>query len=292
MSTPRYATLRDYLRVLRAQRRIIILSVFLFGGVALLVSLTQEKSYKAEATLQLHDLSEDLTLLGTPAAADSLITIQTQVTAKEISSPEVVAAVAKKLPQIFKKSDRSAIKAQVEATTNLVVITATNEDPANAARLANAFADQYRIFKQRETRNRLGESVRTLTARLNRLRRRTPNSTRKPFEFSDDDLGSPEPCQRPDSHRVAAADRAAGRSHEIRDPAEVARVAASRPQRHPRHSDRPRPGPAHRVRPRCVEPPRARPGRHPAAAQASVADQDPERRHGWRATCQSTAPGN
>jgi uncharacterized protein involved in exopolysaccharide biosynthesis len=62
--TPRYATLRDYLRVLRSHRWLILGITILFAGAAFLVSSLQKKEYTAQASLSFHDISQDLSLVG------------------------------------------------------------------------------------------------------------------------------------------------------------------------------------------------------------------------------------
>src|SRR4051812_6886107 len=61
---PRYATLRDYLQVLRRRRVLIAVVTAVFAGAALLISVAQTPVYQASASLTFRDIFQDLRLIG------------------------------------------------------------------------------------------------------------------------------------------------------------------------------------------------------------------------------------
>jgi uncharacterized protein involved in exopolysaccharide biosynthesis len=63
---PRYATLRDYLRVLRERRVLIAVCVLVCAGAALALSIREQKVFQAESALAFQDDREESDLLGTP----------------------------------------------------------------------------------------------------------------------------------------------------------------------------------------------------------------------------------
>src|SRR5919197_3999604 len=69
---PRYATLRDYLRVVREQRLLIVVVALVFAGVALWLAERQDPVYEAGAAVQFTDQSQDYLLVGTPVAAQAM----------------------------------------------------------------------------------------------------------------------------------------------------------------------------------------------------------------------------
>jgi uncharacterized protein involved in exopolysaccharide biosynthesis len=62
--TPRYASLRDYLRVLRSHRLLIVGTLVAFAAAAFLISSLQKKEYTAQTSLSFHDISQDLAFVG------------------------------------------------------------------------------------------------------------------------------------------------------------------------------------------------------------------------------------
>jgi receptor protein-tyrosine kinase len=187
--TPRYSTLRDYLRVLREQRRLVLLITAVFIGGTLLFSATREKQYAAETSLSIRDPSEDAGITGGAAGTPTVLpTVRSAVNAELVTQPDVIARVNRSLGTNFKPSTlRSAVETRVETTTNLVVIEATAADAAFSARLANAFAREFRRAVTDAQRRRYAAAATTFQRRLTAIRRRT-GEQRRPFEFNDQDL--------------------------------------------------------------------------------------------------------
>ncbi len=155
--TPRYATLQDYLRVIR-RRRLLVLIAFVAGAsIALLISLSQEKTYEAAAQLSFRDVEQDIDLLGGgSASADEPATQRAAANAELITRPEVTRRVQELLGGDLTPAQlRGAISTRVGVQTNLVILTARAGDPQLAADIANAYAEASDDVGTREIRDRL-----------------------------------------------------------------------------------------------------------------------------------------
>src|SRR5688572_16409316 len=94
---PRYATLRDYLGVIRRQRWLLLAFVIVFSGVAFAVSATEKKVYEATASLALHDLGQDLNLLGTASPPQAPTEQLAAENAQLINRPAIAVRASKRL---------------------------------------------------------------------------------------------------------------------------------------------------------------------------------------------------
>src|SRR5947208_10989127 len=139
--TPRYATLRDYLRVIRAQRVLIALMTLVFAVAGLGISLIQHKTYTASAQVNFRDVNADLAVVGRGSTPETTPDQRAAENADLVTRPEVNQEV-KRLLNSPQSPDQLAsdISAQVAATTNFVVIQASDSSPHFAADLANAYA--------------------------------------------------------------------------------------------------------------------------------------------------------
>src|SRR5579875_2301173 len=125
--TARYASLRDYLRLLRKQWPLIVIPVVVAVGAALVYSLRETKTYQTEAQVLIQNETQQLTLLGTavlPGATSGP------------TSPEIVAQTANTAALAVKVKQRlkTALPATalpghvalgVNTTTGLLTVTAT-----------------------------------------------------------------------------------------------------------------------------------------------------------------------
>jgi succinoglycan biosynthesis transport protein ExoP len=171
---PRYATLRDYLQVLRRRRLWVLAFVLVFAGAAFAFSKAREAEYAAEAALSVRDVSEDVDLLtasGIPpqATPETLAT----VTADRATSPRVLRRVKRRLrTRLTTDQLKDRVTTNVEARTQFVVVQTRARNPRFAARLANAFADQIRLVTVREERARFARAGRSLRSQFDKAKRR------------------------------------------------------------------------------------------------------------------------
>jgi capsular exopolysaccharide synthesis family protein len=153
---PRYATLRDYLRVIRERRVTIILITLAFAGAALGWSARQKPTYEASATVQFKDENIDSSILGTVTSIGGQTPEQrAAISAESIDRPDV-ADRAKEILHLNAKADlrRASVNARPESRPTLAVVTARAAKARAAARLANAFAEAARDVAISETRDR------------------------------------------------------------------------------------------------------------------------------------------
>ena len=167
---PRYATLRDYLRVLREQRLLIIVIAALVAGAALFLAERQDPVYESEASVQFLDTNVDTGFLGATLPAEATPDARAATNAQQIGQPATLAHVRAKLKS--KESTgrlRSALTIRTEARTNLVIIQARWGNATFAADLANAAAQESRRISIDQARHRYRTARRLLKASLKRL---------------------------------------------------------------------------------------------------------------------------
>jgi succinoglycan biosynthesis transport protein ExoP len=156
---PRYATLRDYLALLRRQRLVVLGVTVIFAAAAFLLSTSQTPEYEAEASVQFRDVALDLPLLGIPAQPQPAAE-RAAVRAASVTSPRAARRVRKELDtKVPPAALRGAVTARVEALTNLVSVQATWDDPRFAAALANAFAAEAARTATRQQLNRVDAAI-------------------------------------------------------------------------------------------------------------------------------------
>ncbi len=149
--------LAQSLRALRRRWRIIVLVPLLAVFVSLVVSHETPKQYAATAEVYLVPTNENpVSLLlnpgSQPTPADPERDLNTAVS--EITETPMADLARSSL----RTSESGAallaqVSAKLEGTTNIVDITATDADPTRAARIANAFAAQYVLFRLDEQRS-------------------------------------------------------------------------------------------------------------------------------------------
>lgn len=168
-NTPRYAELRDYLRVVRQQRFVVLGVALAFAAAALAFSVRQSPTYIATTSLATQDVTQGLSLLGEQASPVSTPERIAAVTAETITRPAVINGVRRTLKtKVSDAALRRAVSARVEVATLLVAVQASWGDAAFAAKLANAFARQAETVARREQRTQLQPTVRSLERQIRR----------------------------------------------------------------------------------------------------------------------------
>jgi capsular exopolysaccharide synthesis family protein len=181
---PRYATLRDYLRVLREQRILIIVIAAVFAGAALWLAERQEPVYQSEASVQFVDTNVDVGFLGGTLPAQAPPDVLAATNAQRTGEPQTLAKARAELKVAEPISKlRNALTIRTAARTNLVVIQARWSNAKFAADLANAVARQSRLIAIDQARARYRTARRLLKASLNRLgNSRTDKITRAQYQ--------------------------------------------------------------------------------------------------------------
>ena len=174
-----YASVRDYLGLIRRQRWIVLVVPIVFAAAAFALSTIQRERYEASASVEFRDLSQDFRLLDVnvvPAAAPNQ---RAATSAESATSEEVARRVRKDLGEDFSVDELQAgVTARVGTQTNLVVVEASGQDPQYVADLANAFAER---ASQIDTRNQLRQ-VDILIEQLRRQSPKNPIQLDKPVE--------------------------------------------------------------------------------------------------------------
>src|SRR4051812_28591578 len=159
------------LRMLRRRIGIVLLCALLVPAAALVFSLSQQKQYSASASLLFRDPQLDQKLFGSTVFAPSSDPAREAATNAKLASLEVVAArtskaLGGKLPP-GEISGKIAVAAAGQS--DVVSITATDHDPAFAAKLANTFAQQFIIFRRDADRSKIAAAQQLVTDQLKKL---------------------------------------------------------------------------------------------------------------------------
>lgn len=158
--SPRYVTLRDYLRVLRQHRVSIVLITLLFAGAALAFSARQEKVYSAEASLSFQEATQNSDLFGTPSVPQRSAEQRAAESAEAVNQVDILERVQKALDtELPVGALQGLITTQTEAETNFVVIQARGSTPEFAAALANETAKQVVSSENASERARFADAV-------------------------------------------------------------------------------------------------------------------------------------
>ena len=166
---PRYSTLRDYLRVLREQRVVIVLVTLVFAGSALGLSLAAEPVYLAESSISLRDESQNFQLIGDSVAPRETPEQRAAVAASQVTSGRIRQEVLDRLGgDVLGDVEVDAL---AEVRTNFVVIQVEGGDPDRAALVANTFAEATRSALRTESRQRFESAAERLTEASRDVRR-------------------------------------------------------------------------------------------------------------------------
>src|SRR5688572_29206836 len=123
--TPRYRTLRDYLRVLRSHRLLIIGVTIAFAAAAFVVSSLQDKEYTAETSLSFRDLGSDLTLIGEQSIPELAPDQRASINADRVTRADVARRVRDRLGTDMTTDEiQDAVTTEVGSRTTLVIIKA------------------------------------------------------------------------------------------------------------------------------------------------------------------------
>ncbi len=186
----RYVTLRDYLRVLRRYRLMIVI-VGLVGAAAGLVYAGQQAPvYTAAAQVSFQDPTGDLGVVG---LASSSVETPAQVAATEaalVTTPSVMQQVKHALGvPASAQALAGAVSAQVSATSGLLQVSATGSSSSFAASLANTVAKVVVSQANAQTRTQFTQLARTVKGEIARLRSAATPGRASELAFYADELG-------------------------------------------------------------------------------------------------------
>ena len=146
---PERAESPDYLRVIRARAWVIVLAVVVVLGATLILAYRSAPQYAASSQLVFQPNSLDKALFGAQVYPDSNQPRDVETGAKLVKVEQVADGVKQQLNVPFSTAQ---LLAMVDVTTssadNLLQINVVSGDPVMASQVANAFADQFVVFRQ------------------------------------------------------------------------------------------------------------------------------------------------
>ena len=155
--------LRDYLRVLRRRKGVVVASVLVVVIGALVASALQTPVYRAKTELVLQARSTEALFdpdTGQPRNPERAV--QTEI--KLIESGPVQAAVEEELGV-----EVPDVNASGAADTDIVEVSVEHTDPEQAALIANAYADAYIDFRRTQNVNDLLNAAQEIQAKIDEL---------------------------------------------------------------------------------------------------------------------------
>lgn len=174
---PRYATVGDYLRVMRRRRLLVVLTIAASIAIAIAISVSQPTEYTTEAQISFRDPLQDLVLVGSGSQIFPDISPGQRATiqADLITRPEVTRRVRAKLDtDVAGDTLAGAILTEVDPQTNLVRVQAVWGDAEFAADLANAFASEAVRLGDLDAEQRLQEAEKALQTDLKDAKKERP----------------------------------------------------------------------------------------------------------------------
>ena len=154
------ATLHSYLVVLRRRKWWVIALAVLGLAASLALSFTEAKQYSATAQLLVQSSGQGISLGTTP---QQVTTTDVQTDLQLATSEPVVELVRRQL------GSAPPISASEVAQTNVIALTAISASPAQAARIANAYASAFVEQTQKTAMNNLTTAQATLHQQINSL---------------------------------------------------------------------------------------------------------------------------
>lgn len=132
--------LRDYLRVLRKQWRLIALCVLLAAGAAAVATMQATPQYRSEVTFFVSTPTEDVS---TTFAGGVFSQQRVRSYADIVAGPSTAAAVAEKVSGLRVSEVVDSVTATVVPDTVLLEVAVTNASPRRAEQIAQGLADSF-----------------------------------------------------------------------------------------------------------------------------------------------------
>ncbi|MDP6108380.1 MAG: Wzz/FepE/Etk N-terminal domain-containing protein, partial [Candidatus Brocadiia bacterium] len=155
-------TLRDYWRILRRRKGIVVFTACLVGLFSFVMASTIGKEpplYVADATVQLNSNQSPQSMYLQAMSAYTATSEQTETQRAVITSYPVLRMVAKDLGFFTERDDytqadtvravkslKGKISTRQEGYTDIIIIEAKHHDPQSAYSIANATADAYEAY--------------------------------------------------------------------------------------------------------------------------------------------------
>jgi polysaccharide biosynthesis transport protein len=159
----------DILRAIARRWPLVLTFTLVVPAVALVMSLSQPDEYSASASLLFRDPAFDQKLFGSSFLDDSDDPDREAATNLELVSLDAVAVRTARELGTSRQAVSSSVDVDSEGRSNLVSVTATDQDPRRAARIANTFAQEFIGFRQDADREKLRQAQALIQAQIDRL---------------------------------------------------------------------------------------------------------------------------
>ena len=160
----------EYLRAIRRRWPLVLLVTLLVTGAAVAVSLLGEKKYDATADLLFGRQAQVDSLLGEDSSFNNDPERALNTDVELIKLDSVAEGVRRRLDLDVPVADLlEQITTETSNSSDIVGLTARDTDPERAAEIANAFADEYVLFRRRTSRQTLVDAARLAQSRFDAL---------------------------------------------------------------------------------------------------------------------------
>ncbi|MBA2504815.1 MAG: AAA family ATPase [Thermoleophilaceae bacterium] len=168
--SPRYITLRDYVRVLRAHRLLIVLMTLVFGAAGYATAAWEKPVYASQATIVFRAANADTGLVSPDGSPSPAQDIRPSVAAQLVKRPALSEAVKNSLGSSLSVGElRAKVSGRVDPRTNLLIVETRDGDAKFAALLADGYADEIVLRATRAERKRYAVAAKSLERRLKTL---------------------------------------------------------------------------------------------------------------------------
>lgn len=166
----RQADLERVLAILRRRAGLIALCFVVTAAAAFGFSELQTKEYSASASLLFRNPGFAEDLFGTTPTASNPVPTREAATNEKLVGLKVVAGrAAKRLPGLSADEVSGMVSVESQGEAELVSVTATSPDPAEARRVANTFARQFIAFRAGTDKAKLNQAKRLAEKEFERL---------------------------------------------------------------------------------------------------------------------------
>ena len=161
-------SLRHYARVLWRRKLIVIITTLAVPAVVTLFSLTQPSTYAATARVMVQNQSPGLSVaIGADFNSGDPDDRQIQTLASFVATPEIAKTVLGGSASGEEIDDAlGRVTAEGDTAANVISITAESADAAEAADLANSFAESFVSWRRDEEQLALKEAITLVDAQL------------------------------------------------------------------------------------------------------------------------------
>jgi len=172
-------TITEYLGVIRQHWLLVIATTIVSALAGLAYSIVQTPTYKAEASVAVQDVNQDIMLLGGTGGTNQTPDQLAAAHVPEVTRPAVLQAVSADLNHSMTPAAvNSAVDVHVDPSSDLVLIDASARTGRRAADIANAVAGEDSRLSNAEARQTFASEASTLATKIASLKATQDPTTR------------------------------------------------------------------------------------------------------------------